>query len=188
MRGASLYRNGADAVIQTALWLIAAAIEHALVLSLALCVILVGTHATLLGGRDGDGAIRAGPQEHAVGGPQCVGLHSARSGIPTFETPPAYPRLFDSPVGAGALVTLAYTSSSDLAAFACAGTAVARVQTHCEGRAAVFALGRLLVHWTVELAIIFSAIGSLEPEVQLTTRTVTASLSAARPCATRSIR
>ena len=64
-----LYRNGTDAVTQTARWLITAAIEHALVLSLALCVILVGTHATLLGGRDGGDAICAGPQAHAVGGP-----------------------------------------------------------------------------------------------------------------------
>ena len=88
-----LYRNGADAVIQTARWLIAAAIKHALlVLFHALFVILVATHATLLGGMDKMALSVA--EAHTVRGPQCVGLHSARGGSPTFEAPPVYPRLF----------------------------------------------------------------------------------------------
>ena len=78
-----LYRNGADAVIQTARWVVAAAIEHAvLVLLLSLFAILVGTHATRMGG--GDGTIRARSRACAVGGPQNVGLRAACGGNPNF--------------------------------------------------------------------------------------------------------
>ena len=105
-----LYRNGADAVIQTARWVVAAAIEHAvLVLLLSLFAILFGTHATRMGG--GDGTIRAGPRARAVGGPQYVGLRALCGVSSTFEAPPVYPglfveappvypELFDSSVGA----------------------------------------------------------------------------------------